>query len=206
MSRGTTFTTHAFQRVDERLHMSPKEIARLLDSGQYTPVGFALRSSKKHLLFYSPEDNECFVAVRDEKNLEVVTILPYHYDCHCRISPEAVGHLKALYEQNGHTDYTPDPTFARQKSSIASPQIECTYIFFEVKLRRNTLPSKHIKPRVRVPIEQFPGDPEHLSKSPAVHQKVYEIVQEGFKKYSLVSASFSFGKYGRKHPIDLPKK
>ena len=93
-TKKTTFTTHASQRVDERLHITTKEIAEILDSGTCTPIGLEHRSKRMHILFYSNDDDECFVAVRDELTKEVVTILPTNFDGHCKVDFRAIEDLK----------------------------------------------------------------------------------------------------------------
>ena len=75
----TTFTIHGLQRTQQRLSISPSQVADLLDDGLYIDVGVEPGTSKRHRLFYSPCDGFCFIAIQDASNGEVVTVLPLAY-------------------------------------------------------------------------------------------------------------------------------
>ncbi len=75
----TRFTRHAFQRVHERLSLLPGEVATLLDYDLAVNIGVERNGHRLHRLFYSPPDRCCFVAVQDERDGTVVTILPLDY-------------------------------------------------------------------------------------------------------------------------------
>ncbi len=95
----TTFTYHAFDQVAKRLHLSHEEVAQILDFEKTIPIGLELRSRRMHILFYSDTDHECFVAVRDEKTREVITILPSNFDRHCKVPLSAITELTPLRHQ-----------------------------------------------------------------------------------------------------------
>ena len=75
----TTFTRHAYDRADERSSMTLDEIAELLDSKFSVIINSEKGTNRAHHLYYSVKDNKYFVAVRDEKKLEVVTLLTVLY-------------------------------------------------------------------------------------------------------------------------------
>ena len=111
MESPTTFTAHAFFRVRQRLNLSHAEIAGLFDAGAMVPLGKEERSNRMRLLFYSPRDDACFVAVRDAANGEVVTIMPAEYLR--RSVTEEMLHLakqRALAANLVSTSHTPDRT------------------------------------------------------------------------------------------------
>ena len=83
-------------RVLERLSLSPAEVAALLDCGLTVPVG--VRGSAVHHLFFSPPDAQCFVAVQDDENGDVITVLPldYHESCAWPLAPSAQEQAAAL--------------------------------------------------------------------------------------------------------------
>jgi len=91
----TTFTEHAFKRVSERLHLSPEEVAQLLNEDKYVPLGKDGSSKRVHKLFYSEPDSFWFVAVQDEVTKEVVTVLPVDYHHRWKVSGDALSFARA---------------------------------------------------------------------------------------------------------------
>lgn len=73
------FSHHALERVKERLHLRMSEVRAILDGNKAVDIGKENHTNRVHRLFYSEADDMCFVAVQDEKNGEVVTILPIDY-------------------------------------------------------------------------------------------------------------------------------
>lgn len=91
----TRFTEHAFERVEERLHLTHDDVARVLNEGKYVPLGKDGSSNRLHKLFYSEPDSFWFVAVQDEKTDEIVTILPVDYHNRWRVSGDALRSARA---------------------------------------------------------------------------------------------------------------
>lgn len=80
------FTHHAYLRVvggdgeERRLKLSSEEVSEILDDDKAVPVGRDPKESHKiHRAFYSIPDDECIVAVQDERNGEVITLLPFSH-------------------------------------------------------------------------------------------------------------------------------
>jgi len=73
------FTRHAWQRVLGRLSLTPLEVAQVLDWDLCVDVGVETGKHRVHRLFYSAPDDICFVAVQDQRNGAVITILPLDY-------------------------------------------------------------------------------------------------------------------------------
>jgi len=83
----TTFTSHALNRVYERLSLSADEISSIIDNDLACLLGEETGPHDRiHKLFYSLPDDKYFVAVQDQKNGEVVTILPIDYHNKWQIS------------------------------------------------------------------------------------------------------------------------
>ena len=59
--------------------MEPDELTALLDWDLAVKIGEEKRTNRIHRLFYSPDDQQCFVAIQDEKTQTIVTILPVDY-------------------------------------------------------------------------------------------------------------------------------
>ena len=79
LRRSTTFTIHALDRVAERLTLSRVELADILDRNRAVTIGVDEYSNRLRRLFFSPVDEEFFVAVQDAKTGDVVTVLPLEY-------------------------------------------------------------------------------------------------------------------------------
>lgn len=73
------YTRHAWTRVHERLSLTPLEVAEILDRDRAVNIGIEAGSTRVHRLFYSPPDREWFVAVVDQADGVLVTILPVDY-------------------------------------------------------------------------------------------------------------------------------
>lgn len=95
----TSFTRHAWARVIDRLSLAPPEVAALLDYELAVPIGS--RGGTRHRLFYSAPDRQCFVAVQDEQNGAVLTVLPidYHESCAWPVSQTAQREAEGLLRE-----------------------------------------------------------------------------------------------------------
>lgn len=95
----TSFTRHAWARVLDRLSLAPAEVATLLDYELAVPIGSRGRTC--HRLFYSAPDRQCFVAVQDEENGAVLTVLPidYHASCAWPVSDKAQKEAEVLLRE-----------------------------------------------------------------------------------------------------------
>ena len=74
-----SFTVHSFFRVKQRLNLDHDGVAAILNNRLAVPLGREAKTNRLHLLFYSPDDDDYFVAVKDEATGEIVTILPHNY-------------------------------------------------------------------------------------------------------------------------------
>ena len=85
----TSYSRHAWTRVLDRLSLTPAELAALLDYDLAVSIG--VRGRTLHRLFYSPPDQQCFVAIQDQDMGVVVTVLPldYHESCAWAVSQAA---------------------------------------------------------------------------------------------------------------------
>lgn len=72
----------------------PNEVADLIDSRRAIPVGHD--AHKVHWLFFSIFDCDWFVAVRDEHNGEVITVLPINYHSAWRVSKQTLDNARFL--------------------------------------------------------------------------------------------------------------
>lgn len=102
MPKFACMSRHAFKRVGQRTRMSWQEVADLLDRNVYVDSGHVPGFSRHHMVFYSPMDQMCFVAIQDIRSGTVVTILPLTYQARLTwtISAEACERAKVLYEQD----------------------------------------------------------------------------------------------------------
>lgn len=89
-------SSHAAKRTS----MNILELMSLLDNGAYVNIGKYAGSYRRHLLFFSPKDKFCYVAIQDERNGKIITVLPpaYHRNLAWRINPEQCQLAKKRYE------------------------------------------------------------------------------------------------------------
>lgn len=73
------FSRHAFDRLQERTKITAEEIAILFDNNVYLNLGAKPGLIKHHILFYSKDDNDFYVAIQDNLNGDIITILPLDY-------------------------------------------------------------------------------------------------------------------------------
>lgn len=90
MSAFTFYSKHSLQRIEQRSKISTEDLSLILDSGLVVNVGCEPGFDRQHLLFFSPDDNQCFVAIQDRYIGKVVTVLPldYHENIAWKVSEE----------------------------------------------------------------------------------------------------------------------
>ena len=92
-------SNHAIERLIERTGITVKEFKRIYEENKVLPIGMERGSSRIHELFYSRPMSQSFVAIRDERNLEIITILPidYHRTCAWAIDYSALAKAKEIF-------------------------------------------------------------------------------------------------------------
>ena len=120
MSSFTNFSVHARIRVDERLSMSEEDVALLLDHGLAVKIFEEKNTNRIHLLFYSADDFQCFVAVYDQNTKTVITLLPidYYEQLNHKVSILFVEEAKLKVS----AQYDP-ATDERAQSQVAEPSV-----------------------------------------------------------------------------------
>lgn len=100
IGRFSYLSSHAIERLEERTQMTPDEMNHLLDHNGYFKLGSHAGFHRVHLLFYSPKDENFFVAIQDERMGKVVTILPvnYHNKLAWRISQDDCDQAKQKFD------------------------------------------------------------------------------------------------------------
>lgn len=93
-----SYTRHAWMRVHERLSLTPAEVAEQLDAGLCVNIGKERGTYRIHRLFYSVPDRCCFVAIEDERNQVLITLLPvdFHENIAWSVSVEAQNEARSL--------------------------------------------------------------------------------------------------------------
>lgn len=111
-----SFTGHAYKRLNERCSLTPRELASIIHQGKYIPLGVHQNDKhKQHRLFYSIKDEQCFVAVCDTNNQEIITVLSMDYHSAWRVDPDMVDEAKYLII--GRPSYKPVPVLAPENST-----------------------------------------------------------------------------------------
>jgi len=105
----THFTHHAYERIGERVRISPEQLARLIDNDLTVPLGMEPGRTRIHRLFYSHIDEQCFVIIQDERTGSVITVLPvdYHERIAWKISLTAQQMARSLVYANQKPMHTP---------------------------------------------------------------------------------------------------
>ena len=93
-------SSHAAKRIAQRTSMDSIELMSLIDNGACVNIGQHAGSYRRHLLFFSPKDTFFYVAIQDERNGEIITVLPpeYHRNLAWKISTEQCQMAKKSYE------------------------------------------------------------------------------------------------------------
>ena len=71
------FTKHAIDKIYERTSLNPGIVTGILKNN--TDICVGSRNNKVHRLFYSMSDNECFVAIQDINNGDIITVITLDY-------------------------------------------------------------------------------------------------------------------------------
>jgi hypothetical protein len=90
---------HALQRITLRTSLTEADVQRVLTHRLCVPLGYEPNSDRTHMLFWSEQDQDCFIAVVDERAAEVVTILPLAYENRFRLSLESVELAQRLWRE-----------------------------------------------------------------------------------------------------------
>jgi hypothetical protein len=92
-------SNHAIGRLIERTGITVKEFKKIYEEDKVLPIGLEKRSSRIHELFYSYPKKQSFVSIRDERNLEIITILPidYHKTCAWAVDHRALSKAKEIF-------------------------------------------------------------------------------------------------------------
>ncbi|MDO5770241.1 MAG: hypothetical protein Q4P13_12115 [Psychrobacter sp.] len=118
-------STHAARRISERISLSSLQLMSMLDNEGYVDIGHHAGLHRRHLLFYSPKDDCCFVAIQDARYGKVVTVLPldYHRKLAWAVSLEQCELAKLRYDAYHHFMRAVDnpPSKASKVSSSLKP-------------------------------------------------------------------------------------
>ena len=98
----TKLSYHAFKRVSERLSMSHRSLAKIIENDLVIYIGEETNKKRVHKLFYSKPDRMCFVAIQDVNDGTIITVLPidYHQNISWRISFQSQLAAKKLIHKN----------------------------------------------------------------------------------------------------------
>lgn len=121
MKAFTVFSKHALHRIQERTTLRESEIAEILDANRGLNLGRKPGFDREHWLFYSLQDDDYFVAIRDRLVGKVVTVLPldFHSNVAWPVTDQQKAEAKALYRAPGQmTTSTAAPDGQRFRVSI----------------------------------------------------------------------------------------
>lgn len=73
--KALNLTKHALVRLNERTRLTEWQFNQIISKQLFINLGNKPGMNREHLLFYSKADNDCFVAIRDVLNGEIITVL-----------------------------------------------------------------------------------------------------------------------------------
>lgn len=164
MQAFTHFSQHAFVRIAQRSALSCEEIAEILDQKRCISVGKAPGFNREHWLFYSLDDQCCFVAIQDTMSGTVITVLPmdYHKKLAWEVKSTDCAHAKKLAKpyQTAHTE--------KQTAAIFS--IRGHYLDETAAQKTKTL--------LKVPCDTYQNDLKQLLADEHLFENLAEIAKE----------------------------
>ena len=121
--------------------MPEEDIALLLDHGLAVKISEEKKTNRVHLLFYSAEDFQCFVAIYDHQTKTVITLLPvdYYELLNHKIAPVFMeeAKLKVSTDYDPVTDKTaPRATPTPPKSPRGATQLKAPRVSKEASVFR----------------------------------------------------------------------
>lgn len=183
-------SSHAAKRIAQRTSMHSLELMSLLDNDACVNIGQYAGSHRRHLLFYSPKDKFCYVAIQDERYGKIITILPpaFHKNLAWRITDDQYQLAKDRYEAyiKAVADQTdvlakslkkPKPT-KKAATEYSTPKpykiwVQALYISEDEKPKRKTL--------FRMWVDDYIDDLEsgvaELLKDSSLYEKIDESIK-----------------------------
>lgn len=171
----TFFSTHAFERVVERLSLDTEEVAALLTYDLAIPIGREHGTTRVHRVFYSVPDAQCFVAVQDESNGEVVTILPIDFSA-WPVSLETQRAAEALMRRRPPLSSEQPIVPAARPLPDASRALPS--VFRITASFRNPQGRWAVRLLGSIPAAPYGFDPDRLTNDPSVQEQIDVWVQE----------------------------
>lgn len=193
MSSFANFSRHAFKRVAQRTSLSCDEIAKILDRGLVVNTGQRPGFDRVHLVFYSPQDNDYFVAIQDVVTGTVITILPldYHENLAWEISTADCDRAKEI--------------FLSAQSAVDEPRVRDTPKVFVIKgyfLDGNG--QQKTKLLLKVPSNPYECDLKKLLDDNAIFQAIDEAASvKGIPLERMFAISIRHGNSGAPVAVDL---
>lgn len=181
-------SSHAAKRIAQRTSMDALELMNLLDNGACVNIGQYAGSYRRHLLFFSPKDKFCYVAIQDERYGKIITVLPpaYHKNLAWEISTEQCQLAKQRYQSYTEAAATTVPptknTIKQSEDSreavkyrtiSTTPRtykiwVQALYISEFLKVKRATI----FKISVDYYLDDFEKSIKELLKDPTLHEKI----------------------------------
>ena len=189
-------SSHAAKRIAQRTSMDSMELMDLLDNGACVNIGQYAGSYRRHLLFFSPKDSFYYVAIQDERNGEIITVLPpaYHRNLAWKISTEQCQMARKYYES-----YNEAIAASQSKKNVAERHytlrkkdfksvkhvtlttnshtyrvsVQALYIGEYLAPKRKTL----FKISINYYIDDFEKSAKELLKDPILHAQIDDEIQ-----------------------------
>jgi len=184
-------SSHAAKRIFQRTSIDSLELMKLLDNGAYVNVGQSSGSYRRHLLFFSPKDKFYYVAIQDERNGKIITILPpaYHKNLAWKITPEQCLLAEERYKQyselalikramrkveNNTLSFGKESQPSTHYRTVTTTKrnykiwVQALYISEQLTTKRKTL----FKTSIDFYLDDFEVNIKELLKNPGLYEKI----------------------------------
>ncbi len=189
----THFSYHAFKRINQRTKLSCREIKIILDNGLAINTGSKPGSNQAHLLFYSRNDDNFFIAIQDLLTGTVVTVLPLEYQENLawKISKDDCLKSKKIIDEKLSLIINPYNKFPPKIIMI-----KCHYLDGDGNRKTKTL--------IKAPSNKYDNDLDLFLSNDEIISKIDDIVNSNkINPVKIISFSVSLGNYGEPIFIDL---
>jgi len=183
--------------------LSCEDIARILDRKLAIYTGRKPGFNRNHLLFYSPPDDNFFVAIQDGLTGTVVTILPldYHANLAWTISPEDCAKAKKLCIDAPAEDTRTKDTHTKDIQTLPTPNATVFVISGRYIDREGNQKTKVIQ---KLDSAQYEHDVKRLLSDQAFFSNLDALAADkGIDVRNLFGITIRLGNKGAGIPIDI---
>ncbi len=115
-------TGHGNGRIFDRTLLKPKDVLYILEAKAFVPIGIDKKNDNELVLFYSPFDNNCKIAVLSPDNSALVSVLKAGY-----LLPEGIEIVTRALKMQAKQKYR-EWLFGKMKETSQANQVNVTLL------------------------------------------------------------------------------